>query len=82
MVCRAGEYPLASLWPTQLRDRLPLIPVPLRAPDPDVRLDLQEVLHRIYDAAGYAKFIYDSDPAPALSPADDAWARSLLPTNG
>ncbi len=81
MVSRAGEHPLASLWPVHLRDRLPVNPAPLRAPDPDVHLDLQDVLHRIYDAAGYAKFIYDSNPAPPLGPADDAWARSLLPTN-
>jgi hypothetical protein len=40
---------------------------------------LQHVLHRIYDAAGYAFRIYAGPPEPSLSPEDDAWARSFLP---
>ncbi len=79
LVSRVEKRPKAELWPIRLRDRLPVIPVPLRQPDPDLRLDLQEILHRIYDAAGYVKFIYDSEPVPPLAPEDAAWARTLLP---
>ncbi len=78
MVSRVERRPIVQCWPRRLRDRLPAIPIPLRAPDPDLRLDLQEILHRIYDAAGYAKYIYDSDPVPPLTTEDAAWARSLL----
>jgi hypothetical protein len=56
-----------------------MIPIPLRAPHCDLRLDLQAVLHRVYDAAGYEKFIYDSEPVPPLRPDDAAWARQLVP---
>ena len=49
VVSRAERRPKAGFWPIRLRDRLPVIPVPLRQGDPDARLDLQEVLHRVYD---------------------------------
>jgi hypothetical protein len=79
MVSRAEERPRAAFWPIGLRDRLPVIPVPLRAPDPDARLDLQEILDHVYDAGGYAYYVYDGAPEPPLRPDDDAWARQLIP---
>lgn len=79
LVSRAEHRPRAGLWPIGLRDRLPLIPVPLRAPDPDARIDLQEILDRVYDAYGYEDFLYDGTPDPPLAEIDAAWARSLVP---
>jgi hypothetical protein len=67
------------LSPLSLRDPLPTIPVPLSPPDPDVHLDLQALLHRVYDAADYGKYIYGETPQPPLTPADDAWAQQFLP---
>jgi hypothetical protein len=78
-VSRAGDRPVAGFWPIGLRERLPAIPIPLRPPHPDAQLDLQALLHRIYDAAGYAYYIYEGSPSPALAPEDAAWARSLIP---
>ena len=34
---RAERRPLTAVWPILLRDRLPIVPVPLLAPDPDIR---------------------------------------------
>lgn len=82
LVSRPEPRPEAPLWPIRLAERLPLIPIPLRDPDPDARLDLQETLHRVYDAAGYAKFIYEGAPVPPLTPADAAWAQQFLPPAG
>src|SRR5262249_11882003 len=79
MVSRVEHRLRAGLWPIRLRERLPAIPIPLRSQDKDLRLDLQEVLHRVYDAAGYENYIYDSTPEPALNPEDEAWARQFLP---
>jgi hypothetical protein len=79
LVSRAEDRRRAKLWPVQLRKRLPVVPVPLRAPDPDARLDLQAMLHRLYDAANYGKYIYESEPEPALAPEDAAWARQFVP---
>lgn len=78
LVSRSEERPKVGLWPIGLRDRLPVIPIPLRVPDPDVRLDLQVALHRVYDAAKYAKRIYRGTPQPPLSPEDQVWAREIL----
>jgi hypothetical protein len=79
MVSRYVERPQVELWPISLREPLPTIPIPLREPDPDARLDLQQVLHRIYDAAGYEDYIYASTPQPQLSAEDAAWAQQFLP---
>jgi hypothetical protein len=81
LVSRVEDRPRVGIWPLRLRERLPLIPIPLRAPDADARLDLQEVLHRLYDAAGYEDYIYSGTPQPPLHPDDAAWARQLIPAN-
>jgi hypothetical protein len=79
LVSRAEDRPRADLWPIRLRERLPIIPIPLRAPHPDARLDLQEILHHLYDAVGYEDHIYTGTPHPSLQPADAAWARQFIP---
>jgi hypothetical protein len=78
MVSRAEERPAADFWPIGLRDPLPMIPVPLR-PASQATLDLQEILHHIYDRGTYADEIYDREPEPALDPADLDWARQRVP---
>jgi hypothetical protein len=79
VVSRYERRPKAEFWPIQLRDRLQEIPIPLRHGDADARLDLQQVLHRIYDAAGYVYHICAGPPKPALSATDAAWAQMFLP---
>jgi hypothetical protein len=79
LVSRVEDRPRAGVWPIRLRDRLPVIPIPLRAPDPDAQLDLQAALDRIYDAAGYRFYIYQGQPQPRLAPDDAAWARQFVP---
>jgi hypothetical protein len=78
-VSRAEERPRAFAWPIHLRSRLPEIPIPLRPPHADARLDLQQVLHRLYDTAGYEDYIYNNEPEPPLSPEDAEWARQFAP---
>ena len=79
MVSRMENRPEAELWPISLRDSLPTIPVPVRESDPDAVIDLQAALHHIYDAAGYANYIYEGWPEPRLSAEDAIWAKALLP---
>jgi hypothetical protein len=79
VVSRRQRRPKAGIWPIRLRDRLPIIPIPLRSGDSDATLDLQQVLHRIYDTAGYHYFIYKGQPEPPLSAEDAAWAQGLIP---
>lgn len=78
LLSRTEDRLAAGLWPIALHERLPEVPVPLRLPSPDARLDLQQVLHRVYDAAYYKDYIYDGTPEPALSAEDAMWAREVM----
>lgn len=82
LVSRSGRRPAAEFWPIRLRDRLPVIPIPLRPPHADGRVDLQEVLHRAHDGPGYEHFIYTGSPEPTLSASDAEWVRQFVPQPG
>ena len=82
MVSRREKRPAADYWPIGLRDRLPVIPIPLRPTDDAVAVDLQEALHRAHDGPGYEHFIYSGTPEPRLSAEDEAWARQFVPAAG
>jgi hypothetical protein len=79
LVSRSEGRPRAGFWPIGLRDRLPVVPIPLRDPDPDARIDLQVVLDHVYDTSGYEDFIYRSGPEPPLGADDAAWAAGFVP---
>jgi hypothetical protein len=79
LVSRVEDRPKAGFWSIGLRDRLPIIPVPLRAPANNARLDLQEVLNHVYDVSGYEDYIYSGAPDPSLDGKDPDWAESLIP---
>jgi len=78
LVSRVEDRPHAGFWPVGLRERLPTIPIPLRSPHVDAHLDLQEVLHGVYDRAHYKSYIYDGTPTPPLTAEDRVWAVSLV----
>lgn len=77
-VFRKKNAPDVETWPIGLQDPLPIIPIPLKGEFPDAKLDLQAILNRVYDAAGYEDYIYESSPEPPLEGPDLAWAESLL----
>jgi hypothetical protein len=79
LVSRVEERPEVALWPFRLRDAIPQIPIPLRHPHPDVRLDLKPALDRAFDSACYGLVIYNDVPTPRLSRDDAAWAAQFVP---
>jgi hypothetical protein len=79
LVSRVEERPEVALWPVQMREPLPRIPIPLRHPHPDARLDLKPALDQAFDSACYDLVIYDTAPSPPLSPDDAAWAAQFVP---
>ena len=78
MVSRRLLRPNIEVWPIRLRDPLPILPIPLKGEVPDAKLDLQTLLNRVYDAAGYEDYIYESQPEPPLSDSDAAWSKDIL----
>jgi hypothetical protein len=77
IACRADEWPAAGIWPVRLRERLPVVTVPLRTREEHATLDLQAALDRVYDGGYYEIDIYQQPPQPALSPEDAAWAQAI-----
>jgi hypothetical protein len=71
--------PCYELYRVLLRERLPIIRLPLRSTDPDVSLDLQAVIDQCYRNGGYDEDIdYSVEPDPPLDAADARWADTLL----
>lgn len=64
-----------DVWSIGLRDRLPVLPVPL-LPDEDVLLDLQAAVTACFELVRYERLLDYSvpPPLPPLSDEDAAWA--------
>ncbi len=73
-----------EIWPIQLQKAIPVVPVPLLAPDRDVPLNLGKAIHAIYDRAAYDLRIDYSQPPPKpeLSSADAQWLEAHLQAAG
>jgi hypothetical protein len=84
VLVRRGWQPSATeIYAVPLRQRLPIVKVPLRKTDADVPLDLQTLIEQCYRNGGYdADIDYRRDPDPPLLPDDDAWAENLLRSQG
>jgi hypothetical protein len=68
-----------TIYRRTVRDRLPRIGIPLAEPDPDVPLDLQAALARVYEMGSYRDRVrYDAPCRPPLSEEDQAWANELV----
>lgn len=81
LVSRAAEYPDADVWAWDVRDPIPLFPVPLKTEHGGLTLDIRACLDRAYDAAHYERLIDYTKPAnPVLRKADAGWAAELLKT--
>lgn len=81
---RSYNRPMIDVWPIALSAVLPVVPVPLRYPDPDVALELGRVLHQVYRNARYERMVdyHDDPPAPALTAAEAAWLDGCLRERG
>ncbi len=74
---RFTERPYTEVWPIRLRDRLPVVPVPLLPPDADVPLDLQAAVDACFELVGYRRLLdYTRDaPLPPLDEETLTWVR-------
>lgn len=77
---RWQRRPFTEVWAIGLRQRLPIVPVPLLSPDPDVPLDLQAAVDGCFQLVGYDRLLPYAEPPPPpdLSAADAAWVDARL----
>lgn len=75
LVARAERPGICNVISWNLRDRLPRLAIPLKLPDADAPVDLQEVFDCAFDQGGYAETVdYEQPPSVSLSAADLKWA--------
>lgn len=66
-----------------VRQPIPSFPVPLRRGEKEVVVDLNTLLHELYDRAGYDLAVdYRQEADPPLEGDDAAWADALLRRHG
>ncbi len=79
LVSRSSSAPHCRAWRAHFQRRLPVIPVPLLSPDPDLSLDLQPLVDGIYALGRYDERIdYTRPLTPPLSTAEAAAVREIL----
>src|SRR5918911_1666924 len=83
LIARGRRRPLADIYAFGLRDPLPVFPVPLLPEDEEPLVDLQRLVHTLYDRASYdLRLDYRQDPVPPLTGDTAAWADALLRERG
>ncbi len=77
---RVERRPVAEVWPLTFMNKIPILPIPLFPPDPDIPLDLQHALNIIYERSSYDLRIdyTQPPPPPRLSREDSTWLKQHL----
>jgi hypothetical protein len=79
LISRSPQRPKAQLYAFNLRQEIPAFPIPLRQGETAPLLDLQPLLHRVYERARLELAInYNQPCTPKLSPEDEIWLQSLM----
>jgi hypothetical protein len=79
MVARARKLQRCQVWPVVYADTLPVLPVPLARPDPDILIDLQPMVDAIYQRSRYARSIDYTKPLdPPFAAEEAAWLEQRL----
>jgi len=74
LVSRGDQRPNCQVYAWTLRQPLPTIPIPLKVPDPDLRIDLGEVFTTTYDRGRYARSLnYGTPPVVSLPAGARDW---------
>lgn len=79
VISRAQHRPQADVYLFGVRDAIPDIPIPLRPGEAEPVLALNQILHTLYDQAGYDLAVdYGHPPVPPLTGEEALWAAQLV----
>lgn len=79
LVSRGDQRPDCQVYRWTLRQRLPTLPVPLRAPDADLHIDLASVFATAYERGRFFQRLGYQGPAPAFLREDDRrWCEAIV----
>jgi hypothetical protein len=79
LVIRPRLGRIAHLYGFSYKTEIPQVPIPLLSDDAEPPLDLNSILHNLYERAGYDLAIdYRKPPQPRLRKEDQAWAESII----
>ncbi|MEO1210035.1 MAG: DUF4058 family protein [Cyanobacteria bacterium J06638_20] len=83
LISRSDRRPSGQLYAFNVQQTIPVVAVPLADENEEVLLDLQTVLHRLYQLGRYHLAInYQKSPQPTLSKEDAEWMDALLKEAG
>lgn len=83
LVSREWERPEAQLYPFNVNEPIPEIPIPLRPDEREPNLNLGRALAKVYDEVRYdLRIDYTAEPEPPLDPDLARWAHELLQQAG
>ena len=79
LVARRSRAPYCRVWPAHFQRPLPIIPIPLSRPDPDLSLNLQPLIESISARSRYHRSIDYAKPlAPPLTSEQAVWLEQQL----
>ena len=67
LVSPADRRPNCDVYSWTVRHRLPIIPIPLRAPTPPSHADLSRAFAMAYERGRYGRMVRYDEPPPAPS---------------
>lgn len=79
LTSRSELRPRADLYGFNLRDRIPVVSLPLQNQDLEPTIDLHALLDLVYDRAGFEMAIdYNQGPVPSINPEDWVWCQDVV----
>lgn len=79
LVSRSHQRPRGQLYPFSMRDTIPSFSLPLLPGENEPLVELNQILHELYDIARYDLQIdYSRPPSPVLKGEDKVWAKECI----
>ncbi len=79
VISRTWDRPRAEVYVFGLRDRIPDLVVPLAPGEAEPRVTLNDLVHAVYERAGFDLVVaYDAEMRPPADARDQAWIRQLV----